>query len=417
MIAKLDRTIGSRATRNFCLNQGLNAFATRGFDVAIVWIALTEAGSTTSAGLVLFFKFLPYTAFGLLGGWLGDHLSRWRLIAVSDAMRGVLLLVAAASVAHGGGTWTLSAISFLFTTFRTVSQPASQSFLLDLVEARALGRANAWLHGSSEAMQMISPAATGLLLTVAPPWAPLVALALVFSTAAFLVPRTENANGAPLPHEMFSVRNLFASYRLSLARTRRGRPDAVLSIFIVPIAILGVGGLIDFSIPDFLLQKGGFPPSYYGMVLAAMSFGTLPGAFVAGTIAAKDRFRAIYASWFAYGAFTYLLSTLSDIAGLVLCSAAAGVVGAVADVSFATHVQESAKKEDVSKLFATFSTMANGCQALSAPMMAGVTACFSIRYSFMLGLVLVVVASACGLIIGLRLRPRPLADAAEGSAP
>ena len=69
--------------------------AVRGFDVALVWIAVTEVASPASVGLVLFFKFIPYPIFGLLGGWLDDLLPRHRIIVVSDLLRGVLLLIAA----------------------------------------------------------------------------------------------------------------------------------------------------------------------------------------------------------------------------------------------------------------------------------------------------------------------------------
>ena len=379
------------------LNQSLSAFAVRGFDVALVWIAVTEVASPASVGLVLFFKFIPYPIFGLLGGWLADLLPRHTIIVVSDLLRGVLLLIAAVIFKRSSDIWTLSIISFLFTTLRTASQPANQGLLPDLVENARLARANSFLHGGMEIAQTLSPVVMAFLMKAVQPWQSLVFLGSVFVCAACLVPRPEVP--AVAENRASSTGSVLRSYGRTIVNLRNSRPDVLAAMMIIPVAILGVGGLINFSLPELLIDEQNAQINPYGLVVAALSFGTLPGAYIATTRLGKRLSFSIYAGWLTYGISFYVLSLQTGVAQLVIWATFAGAVGAIADISLTTLLQQGASKSEVSKTFAIFSTLANGSEALSAPMMGLVAAHSSIRYSFEIGSIIVAVSSIFGLLL------------------
>ena len=380
-------------------SQALSAFATRGFDVTLIWLAVTEVGSGTDVGLILFFKFLPYAVFGLVGGWLGDMISRQKMVVFSDLLRGLLLFSMAPLILKGSNFWVLSGVSFLFTTLRTISQPASQGLLPEIVEGTKLGKANALLHGLMETAQTIFPVITGLLLKLAQPWISAVILGSVFVGAALLVPKPAAEAAVDPGIRTLSISSVFTSYKHTVVKLQTSGSEIFGVMVLIPVSILGAGGMMNFSLPELLIGKGIAHEDIYGIVLGSMSIGTILGAYLYRHLAVYNAIVVLYTGWILYGLMIYVMSLQTEIVQFALYGAVAGIVGSVADVSLATLLQQAATEAEMSKTFALFSTLANACEALSAPAMSLITAYLSLHLSFAIGAFIIVTSCACGIFM------------------
>lgn len=90
--------------------------------------------------------YLPWLLFGLLGGAVADRVDQRRAMWAVDTVRG--LLVAAFALAVGLGHASIAlllALAFLLTTLQTLFDNAATALLPSLVDAEALGGANARL--------------------------------------------------------------------------------------------------------------------------------------------------------------------------------------------------------------------------------------------------------------------------------
>lgn len=141
-------------------------------------------------------------------------------------------------------------------------------------------------------------------------------------------------------------------------------------------------------------------PEALGSLWSVMALGTVIGALISARIPQKLHEPGMLSAWLAYGVLTGCLAMADEGYGFVLTIAfAMGCTGALADVLFAIIVQCETPNTKVSKTFATFSTLANSGEALSAPILAMAIGLWGIGGAFIAGAVLPVCASIIGLAL------------------
>jgi MFS transporter, DHA3 family, macrolide efflux protein len=119
-------------------------------------------GSATDITLVLVFYLLPLAVVSPIAGVFVDSWNVKRTMIVSDLVRAVLFFLL--MLAHA--LWQIYAILLLASTVSSFFMPAQSITLRTLVPRHGLMSANALLQQAFFSMQIISPAISGLLVSV-----------------------------------------------------------------------------------------------------------------------------------------------------------------------------------------------------------------------------------------------------------
>lgn len=134
--------------------------------VALPLVAIRYTDSPALiAGLTFAFT-LPWLVFALLAGALADRYDRRRLMLVANTARAAFLAsLTIATVAGAGSIWLLYAAAVCIGVAETVYDTSSQSILPQLVDKRALSRANGRLYAAElTTNQFVGPPLGGFLV-------------------------------------------------------------------------------------------------------------------------------------------------------------------------------------------------------------------------------------------------------------
>jgi len=385
---------------NFLLGGQLVATTgSRIFDIVLIWYALDQADDYATVGFLVFLRFVPYALFGMFCGWLSDRLNRRTLVVVADLLRTLLFAVAGLALMTEADPLAVLAITaFLMTTTRTLSQPAVQGMLPQLAGGGpTLLRANATLHGGMEMVGVGAPVIGGALLAVLPASSVLFLVGICQFVAAAL------AAAIRLPRETRSAElrlsGFLTEYSELFRVLTRSQREVCSAIIVNVVAIFGVAGILSLLIPILIKDHLNAGPAALGVLWGVVAFGTILGAAVSIRLTTERRERDMLLAWLVYGILIGALFLPSHFIAVLAIGFALGAVGAVADVLFATLIQERMPKEHVSKTFAAFSTFANVGEALSAPALALTTTWFGIGVAFALGASFPIIAALGGFIV------------------
>lgn len=128
--------------------------------------AVLDLGDATDLGVVLGCQWAARVAFLLAGGVWGDRLPRQVVMMAADVLRaGVQALVALAFFTDVVRVWHLAVASALFGLASAFFNPASTGLVPKLVSKDRLQEANALLGLSRSSVEVIGPAASGIVVT------------------------------------------------------------------------------------------------------------------------------------------------------------------------------------------------------------------------------------------------------------
>ena len=137
MIARLRAALPALHHRDFALlfsGQAISVIGDALFPVALAFAVLELSGSPSSLGLVLAAQALPLAAFALVGGVVGDRVSRQRLMLASDLARAVIQAVAATLLITGvAEIWHLAVLAALYGAAEAFFRPAAGGLIPRLV--------------------------------------------------------------------------------------------------------------------------------------------------------------------------------------------------------------------------------------------------------------------------------------------
>ncbi|MGY6645998.1 MAG: MFS transporter [Salinarimonas sp.] len=368
------------------------------FDIVLIWYALDQADDYATVGFLVFLRFVPYAIFGMFCGWLSDRLNRRTLVVLADLLRTLIFAAAGLALMTDADPLVILAVTaFLMTTTRTLSQPAVQGMLPQLAGGGALLRANATLHGGMEMVGVAAPVIGGFLLAVLPASSVLFIVGICQLFAAAL------AAAIRLPRETRPVElrltGFLAEYSELFHVLIRSRSEVFSAIIVNVVGILGVAGILSLLIPILVKDHLNAGPAALGVLWGVVAIGTIFGAAVSIRLTTDRRERDMLLAWLGYGILIGIVVLPSQFIAVLVIGFVLGAVGAVADVLFATLIQERMPKEHVSKTFAAFSTFANVGEAISAPALALATTWFGIGAAFALGASFPIVAALGGFVV------------------
>jgi MFS family permease len=292
-------------------------------NVALAWLVLELSDSALAVGALAFWRFVPFTVFGLVAGVVADRLDSRRLVIGTQAAAMVVSVVLAVVTLTGTATLplvyvlaTLGGITLAFDA------PGRQALTFQLVGPRELPNAVALNAGLFNGSRVVGPAIAGVVIATAG-----TGICFVLNAVSFLAVLA--ALVSIRPHELHPVERdpearLVDGTRRALAYVA-GDPELRLVLAVVTV-VSTVGFNFHVLVPLLAGETLHVGPEGFGLLSAAFGLGALAGALVTAT------FRR--ASWrlFAIGgaSFGLLALALAPVENALL----AGVLLLGAGVSF-----------------------------------------------------------------------------------
>jgi MFS family permease len=177
-----------RAFRRLWFGRVASAFGDALVPVALTFAVLSIHESSTAIGVVLAAFFVSRIAFTLAGGVVGDRLSRRTIMLSCDLARGAVEVFTAAMLFTGHMTIPLFVLTgAIFGTASGFFGPASNGLVPLTISSENLQSANALLALSRNAMNVLGPAISGVIVATGGPAYVFAVDAVTFAvSAAFL---------------------------------------------------------------------------------------------------------------------------------------------------------------------------------------------------------------------------------------
>jgi len=283
---------------------------------------------------VTFASWLPWLLVALLSGALVDRWDRRRVLWTVDLGRCALVGALAAVVLAGWASiWLLATAGFLLGVGQTLFDSAVLAIIPALVsrDRGRLERANGRLGAVMTAgQQLVGPPAGGVGFKVAA-WLPFGADAVSFVASAALVAtlRGQFAAGQPTAGSPANLRAEIAEgLRFLLAhrvlRTLAGMVGAFALVYMAGVAILVL----------FAQQELGLGSVGFGLLLAALAVGGLPGNLLAAAVGQRLRAGTLLIGGVLVEAVAWLAVGLAPTAWVAAAAlAVVGLVGSIWDVA------------------------------------------------------------------------------------
>ena len=284
-------------------------------NVALAWLVIELSGSPLAIGALAFWRFVPFTIFGLAAGVVADRIESRKLVMGTQAAAMAISIALAIVTLTGTATlpivYVLAALGGIALAF---DAPGRQSLTFQMVGPRELPNAVALNSGLFNGSRVIGPAIAGVLIAAVGTGACFVINAFSFLavlTALLLVREDElrTVERDPSAKVIDGLRRAFA-YAWN---------DRDLRLVLTVVTVVStVGFNFHVLVPLLAADTLHVGPEGFGLLSATFGLGALAGALAAAT------FRG--ASWrlFATGAalFGVLALALAPVENAVV----AGVV-------------------------------------------------------------------------------------------
>ena len=285
-------------------------------NVALAWLVIELSGSALAIGALAFWRFVPFTLFGLAAGVVADRFESRRLVmttqAAAMAISVVLAVVTLTDTATLPIVYALAALGGIALAF---DAPGRQSLTFQMVGPRELPNAVALNSGLFNGSRVIGPAIAGLVIAAVGTGLCFVLNAVSFLAvlAALALVREEELREVvkdPSVRMVDGVRRAFG----------HAWHDPQLRLILAVVTVVStVGFNFHVLVPLLAADTLHVGPEGFGFLSASFGVGALAGALAAAT------FR--YASWrlFAigtasFGVFALLLAPVQNayLAGVLL---------------------------------------------------------------------------------------------------
>jgi MFS family permease len=289
-------------------------------NIALAWLVLELSGSPLAVGALAFWRFLPFTVFGLLAGVVADRVESRRLVMATQAAALVVSIVLAIVTLTGTATlamvYVLAAIGGLTLAF---DAPGRQSLTYQMVGPRSLPNAVALNAGLFNGSRVIGPAIAGVVIAA-------FGTGICFVVNAFSFLAVLAALASLRAEELHAVERdpsarIVEGLRRALSFVRHD--PQLRSVLGVVTIVSTVGFNFHVLVPLLASDTLNVGPEGFGLLSASFGLGALAGALATAT------FRG--ASWrlFATGAasFGVLALALSPVTNAFLAGGLLFAIG------------------------------------------------------------------------------------------
>src|SRR5918992_5670459 len=289
-------------------------------NIALAWLVLELSGSPLAVGALAFWRFVPFTVFGLAAGVIADRVDSRRLVMVTQAFALVVSIALAVVTLTGTATlpivYVLAALGGAALAF---DAPGRQSLTYQMVGPRSLPNAVALNAGLFNGSRVIGPAIAGVVIAAFGTGVCFVVNAFSFFAvlAALMLLREEELHEV----ERDPSARFVSGLRRALAFVRH---DPQLRTVLGVVAVVStIGFNFHVLVPLLAANTLHVGPEGFGLLSASFGLGALVGALVTAS------FRGTSWRLFATGAagFGVLALALAPVDNALLAGALLFAVG------------------------------------------------------------------------------------------
>jgi MFS family permease len=265
-------------------------------NVALAWLVIELSGSALAIGALAFWRFVPFTLFGLMAGVVADRFESRRLVMTTQAAAMAISIALAVVTLTDTATlpivYVLAALGGIALAF---DAPGRQSLTFQMVGPRELPNAVALNSGLFNGSRVIGPAIAGLVIAAVG-----TGLCFVLNAVSFLAVLTALAlvrEGELRTIEKDPSARVIDGLRRAFAYAWA---DPQLRLILAVVTVVStVGFNFHVLVPLLAADTLHVGPEGFGFLSATFGLGALVGALAAAT------FR--FASWrlFAIGAGSF----------------------------------------------------------------------------------------------------------------
>jgi MFS family permease len=346
------RPLGDQGFRRYYTGQALSHFGDSLIPVALAFGALRIGASPSQLGLVLLASRLPQVLFTVLGGVVGDRLSRRHLMLTSDLVRGgVQAATAALLITSNAEIWHLVVLQAIVGTATAFFEPAAAGIVADLVPPGDRQEANALLAVSQNLATLLSPFIAATLIATVGTGAAFAVDAATFALSAVALWRLRMPSRAA--EAALEATSMLADARRGWAEFRRRRWLVVFTAQLTAINGLCVGPFLVLGPVVAERDLGG--ARAWAIVGIGYAVGGLAGSALALRWHPRYPLRTAVAGTLALAPLMALLAAGAPAVLLALAALPAGVQAAVHAVLFATTRQQHVPGQFIARVAAVSS--------------------------------------------------------------
>ena len=282
-------------------------------NVALAWLVIELSGSALAIGALAFWRFVPFTIFGLVAGVVADRIESRKLVMATQAAAMVISIALALVTLTGTATlpivYVLAALGGVALAF---DAPGRQSLTFQMVGPRELPNAVALNSGLFNGSRVIGPALAGILIAAVG-----TGVCFVLNAVSFLAVLA--AIGLLRNDELYPVAKDHGATvidGLRRATSYAWRDPQLRLILSVVTVVATVGFNFHVLVPLLAADTLHVGPEGFGLLSASFGAGALVGALAAAT------FRE--ASWRLFaigtGSFGVLALALAPVENAVLAA-------------------------------------------------------------------------------------------------
>jgi MFS family permease len=252
-------------------------------NIALAWFVVELTRSPFAVGLLAFFRFAPFTVFGLVGGVLADRFDNRRLFAVTQlgAMT-VSIALAALALSGDAALWQVYGLAALGGTAMVLDAPGRHALTFQLVGRDELPNAIALNASLFNASRLVGPALAGAVIAAVG-----VGWCFAINAASFLavfVALVLMRRGEMFPLDRGEERpTLVRGAREAFRYVAGSQP--VRTVLLLTGALSAVGFNFHVLVPLLAADDPAVGPQAFGLLGAAFGGGALLGALLSATIA------------------------------------------------------------------------------------------------------------------------------------
>lgn len=282
-------------------------------NVALAWLVIELSGSPLAIGALAFWRFVPFTIFGLVAGVVADRIESRKLVMATQAAAMAISVALAVVTLTGTATlpivYVLAALGGVALAF---DAPGRQSLTFQMVGPRELPNAVALNSGLFNGSRVIGPAIAGLVIAAVG-----TGLCFVLNAVSFLAVLTALALVREDElHPVTKDRGATIIGGLRRATSHAWNDPQLRLILSVVTVVATVGFNFHVLVPLLAADTLHVGPEGFGLLSATFGAGALVGALATAT------FRA--ASWrlFAIGtaSFGVLALALAPVQNALLAA-------------------------------------------------------------------------------------------------
>ena len=269
-----------RNYRIFFVGQVVSLAGTWMQNIALAWLVLELSSSALAVGALAFWRFVPFTVFGLVAGVLTDRFDSRRLVMATQAAAMLVSIALAVVTLTGTATlpivYVLAALGGIALAF---DAPGRQSLTYQMVGPRSLPNAVALNAGLFNGSRIVGPAIGGVVIATAGTGICFVLNA--FSFLAVLAALASIRSAELLDVERDPTARLVEGTRRALAFVRN---DPQLRLVLAVVTVVStVGFNFHVLVPLLASETMHLGPEGFGLLSAAFGLGALVGALVTAT--------------------------------------------------------------------------------------------------------------------------------------